>query len=329
MGRVAAVAGPLLGVLLVATMPVVGYSGAQAGVWAALILPTVAVAGVTAWLLPWHRWPDWALLVVPLGGFGSLAVLGQVSEGKASVFAGYSALLFLFVGLTQRPWTSVALLPLAVPTHVLLYGGLSAEMVARLPISVTVWLATAEIVSRYRTRTRDAFDDMETMAHVDALTELANRRGLARRLGSLRPEDTVLLLDLDNFKQLNDTYGHAAGDEVLRGFGAVVRSVIRSGDQAIRYGGEELLLLLRATDAAGALRIDDRLRTVWAELRPDVTFSGGIAAVGHGQPPALGRADEALYAAKARGRNRTLVHPPGAAISRSSTTSAAPSRRAG
>jgi diguanylate cyclase (GGDEF)-like protein len=308
MGRVAAVGGPVLGVLLVATMPMVGYPPAQTLRWAALALPVVLAASLAGWCLPWRRWSERALLLVPVGGFGCLALLGQASAGRAAVFAAYPALLFLFVGLTQRPWTSVVLLPLALPTQFLLYGGVSTQLAGRLPISVVVWLSTAEVVSRYRIRTRHAFDDMETVAHQDALTGLANRHGLTGRLRSLGPDDAVLLVDLDHFKRLNDAAGHTAGDQVLRDFGAVVRSVIRSGDEVIRYGGEEILLLLRATDVAGARRLDSRLRAEWAEIQPGVTYSGGIAVVGHNRLPALGRADEAMYAAKTQGRNCTLVH---------------------
>jgi diguanylate cyclase (GGDEF)-like protein len=309
MARIAALASPPLAALIPATMPFVGYSRTEAVTWAALMVPTVLLSAAIGWFLPWRRWPDLALLAVPLAGFAHLGVLGIASDGRASVYGGYSALLFLFIGLTQRPWTSIAVLPLGLVTFFALYSGPSGELVARLPISITVWLSVAEIVARYRTRTGHVVDDLETQAHVDPLTGLGNRHDLGQRLRELHPDDAVLLVDLDHFKRINDEAGHAAGDHVLHEFGAVVRSVIRGGDRAIRYGGEEFLILLRESTAEGAARLDHRLRVAWAETRPDVTYSGGIAVVGQGHPqPVLARADQALYAAKAGGRDRTIVH---------------------
>jgi diguanylate cyclase (GGDEF)-like protein len=307
LGRVAAVAGPLLSLLVPTTMPLIGFSAAETRTWAALIVPVMALAGLAAWLTPWRRLPDAALLAVPLTAWGCLAILGVESHGRASAYAGYSALLFLFIGLTQQPWTCFALLPIAVLTQVALYGGFSTQLAARVPISLVVWVATAEIVARYRARSLHAFDAMEIRANIDPLTELENRHDLGRLLGRLHPDDAVLLIDIDRFKWLNDSAGHAAGDDVLRDFGAAVRDVIRVGDRAVRYGGEEFLVLLPGAGVTGAQRLDERLRAAWQSLRPDVTFSAGIAVVGHVQRPVLDRADAALYAAKESGRNCTLV----------------------
>jgi diguanylate cyclase (GGDEF)-like protein len=246
--------------------------------------------------------------VVPLGAWAGLAVLGLASHGQAAPYAGYSGLLFLFIGLTQRPWTSLLLLPVALSVHVAMYGGPSAELAARLPISITVWVATAEVIARYRVQTGEAFAGLERRAHVDPLTGCGNRYDLARMLAGLRAGDAVVLLDLDHFKRLNDTAGHAAGDDVLRETGALLRQVARREDSVIRYGGEEFLVLLPGAGEAGAASFDARLRAAWADVRPDVTFSTGIAVVDAattGGATAVAHADEALYAAKAAGRART------------------------
>jgi diguanylate cyclase (GGDEF)-like protein len=206
--------------------------------------------------------------------------------------------------LTQRPWTSLVLLPLAVAAFFALYGGPAAVLAAWLPISVLVWLATAETVAG----TGGAVDDLETQAHWDPLTELSNRNRLTERLARLGPDAAVLLVDLNHCKRINDRHGHVAGDAVLRNFGTEVCSVVRGRDKAIRYGGEECLLLLGFPGVAGAQLVDARLRAAWQQLRPDVTSSSGLAAVGPaGSRPVLQRADAALYLAKAAGRNRTVV----------------------
>jgi diguanylate cyclase (GGDEF)-like protein len=312
MGRAAALSGPALALVIPLTMPIVGFSEHETLVWTALIVPIAVVSGVVGWFLPWRKWPDSALLAVPMTGFASLDVLGLASDGRASVYGGYTSLLFLFIGLTQRAWTSLAMLPLAIMTQVLLYGGFDAQLVARLPISVIVWLVSAEIISRYRARTSDVVDDLETQAHRDPLTGLGNRYGLGRRQAALRPGDAALLIDLDDFKHINDVAGHAAGDQALRDFGTVVLSVLRASDHAVRYGGEEFLILVPGAGELGAQRLDGRLRAAWAQARPDITYSGGIAVVGIGigdsERPVLARADQALYRAKALGRNRTLAH---------------------
>jgi diguanylate cyclase (GGDEF)-like protein len=301
-------------------MPLVGYTMEQVGGWAAVVVPGVLGASAAAWFLPWRRWHDRALLAVPLGAWACLAVLGLISHGQAAPYAGYSGLLFLYIGLTQRPWTSLLLLPVALSVHVMLYGGPSAELAARLPISITVWVATAEVVARYRVQTGQAFDGLERRAHVDPLTGCGNRYDLSRTLAALRPGDAVVLLDLDHFKRLNDTAGHAAGDDVLRETGALLRQIARREDSVIRYGGEEFLVLLPGAGEAGATGFDARLRAAWADVRPDVTFSTGIAVVDAattGGPAAVAHADEALYAAKAAGRARTTswrADPAGATL---------------
>ena len=191
MARVAALAAPTIAVTLLATMPLLGYTSEQVGAWAAVVVPGVLGASLAAWFLPWRRWHDRALLAVPLGAWAGLAVLGLASHGRAAPYAGYSALLFLYIGLTQRPWTSLFLLPVALAVHVVMWGGLSAELAARLPISITVWVATAEVVARYRVQTGEAFAGLERRAHVDPLTGVGNRYDLSRMLAALRPGDAV------------------------------------------------------------------------------------------------------------------------------------------
>jgi len=139
-------------------------------------------------------------------------------------------------------------------------------------------------------------------ASIDALTGLANRRTLGRALGRLRPEDTVVMIDLDHFKAINDSLGHHEGDKVLRLFAQTLASTVRATDQVGRYGGEEFVVIL---SEGGAERFLARLRIEWMRIRPyPVTFSAGLASAGPEPRKALHASDRALYRAKQSGRNR-------------------------
>ena len=162
----------------------------------------------------------------------------------------------------------------------------------------------------------------------DALTQVANRRGLAQafdveraRLQRARTEGkpcglAVGLIDIDNFKKLNDTLGHAAGDVALQKLAQQVREQLRPLDTVARFGGEEFVVLLPDIDTAEAQSVLTRLqRKLSASLfmhdnkEVFVTFSAGVTALREAEPleSALERADEALYEAKRTGKNRTCI----------------------
>jgi len=142
-------------------------------------------------------------------------------------------------------------------------------------------------------------------ASTDSLTGLPNRRMLERALGRLSADDTVIMLDLDHFKQVNDTFGHAAGDAVLRVFGHVLGATVRGRDTVGRFGGEEFVVVLPSMQGADAFL--DRLRAEWLTKRPfPVTFSAGIAASTGDPDETVHLADEALYQAKKAGRDQWI-----------------------
>ena len=167
---------------------------------------------------------------------------------------------------------------------------------------------------------REALAERDRLAHqlaklasTDALTLLRNRRAFDVLRADQREAPTlpmtVVMLDIDHVKAINDTHGHAVGDQILRRLADTVRSVLRRDDEAVRYGGEEFALVLPGTDGEGARILLERLRAQVASLRVPVpfTFSAGYAEVRPGESgidPALARADAALYAAKANGRDR-------------------------
>ena len=163
---------------------------------------------------------------------------------------------------------------------------------------------------------------LETLATVDGLTGLKNHRTFqeelereyqkCRRYG---PELSLLLLDVDHFKQYNDTYGHPAGDEVLKQVAQYIACEARSTDLAARYGGEEFAVVLSSTGAAGAAIFGERLRTAimnapWPQRT--ITASIGIATFDTSmtsRSTLVAQADSALYHSKRSGRNRVTLAP--------------------
>jgi two-component system cell cycle response regulator len=179
---------------------------------------------------------------------------------------------------------------------------------------------------RYTERLRDNVQLSIEAAITDGLTGLYNRRYMESHVTTLVEQATgrnkpltVLVLDIDYFKSINDSYGHDAGDDVLREFAIRVRKSIRGIDLACRYGGEEFVIVMPETDLAVATTVAERLRRrIAMEPFPieqgrrsiDVTISIGIAALeGAGDTVAnlLKRADQALYRAKRDGRNRVVA----------------------
>lgn len=158
---------------------------------------------------------------------------------------------------------------------------------------------------------------LEQLATIDSLTGLANRRVFESRLAtdfalSRRSDHSlcVLVLDIDNFKKRNDTYGHAAGDDALRVLAAVLKENTRAADLAARVGGEEFAILLTATDCEGAAHFTSRLQTQIRDAfccSGQITVSIGIAALKSetaGWEQMLSEADYAMYQAKRAGKDR-------------------------
>ncbi len=174
------------------------------------------------------------------------------------------------------------------------------------------------VLRRYQAR-------IAALATTDTLTGLPNRRGfdilanqaLQEALREQKPLAT-LMIDLDNFKTLNDTHGHLAGDEVLRGFAANLRGCLRQADILCRWGGEEFIVLLKDTTPAAAHHLAEKIRLLAEQSRYpvgdavlQVNTSIGLTELASGDTlhSLLSRADRALYRAKQSGRNRVCVEP--------------------
>ena len=226
-----------------------------------------------------------------------------------------------------------------LPMMIIVEPGEEARLLRGLDIGVNDYIVrpvdSNELVARVRTQVkrkryvehlRDRLEETVEMAMLDPLTALHNRRYMMSHLETLLQEATmrdkqvsVLMLDIDYFKVVNDTHGHDAGDAVLREFAERVRRNIRGIDLACRLGGEEFVVVMPDTDLAKAYLIGERLRQCIAAAPFDagekasalkMTASVGVAAIEQpSDTPSriLKRADQALYCAKRDGRNRVVA----------------------
>lgn len=179
------------------------------------------------------------------------------------------------------------------------------------------------VLQTHQTTLRDMMGQLQSLADTDSLTGLANRRYFLseaqRRITLLSPGRKVgiALIDLDNFKKINDVYGHAAGDEVLQGFARIARGSLRDKDLVARFGGEEFVILLDNSDLAALHQCIERIRTRFAQtcftsVGEEIycTLSAGLNLIGLDEDleKRLKQADQALYRAKGTGRNRCEVY---------------------
>jgi len=269
-------------------------------------------------------------------GFGCLLLL---PDNALIVDAVVFAFVMLMAGghtasYSAHPFTVVAgVLCLTVPITV--YFGLQPDTFHRAMAFVSLMYVAASLRSintlgYFFGRTYRLAHELkrekaraEELARVDFLTNLANRRAfyeegereLQSLQGSNRPA-AVVMLDIDHFKSVNDRYGHAAGDSVIRAVAELIRANLRASDIAGRLGGEEFALLLPDTAAATVLVAAERLRAATEALlveqdgvRIDFTLSIGVAVLADDATldQWVARADAALYRAKQAGRNRVAV----------------------
>ncbi|NTS76657.1 diguanylate cyclase [Catenovulum sp. SM1970] len=188
-------------------------------------------------------------------------------------------------------------------------------------------LALKEHIHQQEVRERELLaikEELAELASSDPLTGLKNRRcffeGAEKeflRFKRLSASFTVLMIDLDNFKSINDTYGHAAGDLVLKAFAELTQGLFRDYDIVARFGGEEFVILLPETNCDSAFRVAQRLRSqtakhkiTYQDYRIKLTASIGIAEVEKADVDinaSIERADNAVYLAKKQGRNQVIV----------------------
>ncbi len=210
---------------------------------------------------------------------------------------------------------------------------LGAELDALLSDSRDTGAALAVLAQRLRSATgeleklRAELDLAKVQATMDSLTGVANRRCFDDTLKQLvrerQPDESgpsVVLIDLDHFKRINDQFGHVFGDTVLKNIALAIRSCVKGRDLVARYGGEEFVVLLPSTPLAGAAALAEQIRGTIAGARirrgntqeriGDITVSLGVAAwhAGESMESLIERADQALYRSKGEGRNRVSTN---------------------
>src|SRR5918911_1246430 len=193
------------------------------------------------------------------------------------------------------------------------------ELIARVDVAIRL-KQERDLLRMNAEEARERAEVAQERAMTDPLTGLLNRYGLQHILAREHAEArrytrplSCLIIDLDNFKAVNDTYGHAAGDLALQQIAGILREAVRRSDTVFRYGGEEFLVLLPETDLDGAVALGEKIRTS-AASRPfgdgerifNLTLSAGASTLCDDESgnDMIARADMVLYQAKERGRNR-------------------------
>ncbi len=264
----------------------------------------------------------------------NLALYTVLDSLRGAILIGMPVVI-VFCAFSLRPRQTVRLSVFAIAGLAATIGAMVLLQPARHPLyeesvhfalttfgMVSVTAITGEL-SRLRAQLVKAIGTIRTLATTDELTLLANRRHMHDVLAALQDRRAALpnhvcvaLLDVDFFKAINDKYGHAAGDTVLRSFAQAAGATLRSADKLARWGGEEFLLLMPDTRLAEAMAVLDRMAERIGAVRvPEVdpqlriTFSAGVAAsLPHERfDEAIQRADAAMYRAKASGRNCVLA----------------------
>ena len=277
------------------------------------------VAGVLAWIAPWARWPSKATLWLVPVAISLVCLSDSYGVTPATVYGVYFVVVFAWVGMWHQPGTSIRL---AVPATLsyLLPVGLSSvpsdDFVRSVGVVIPVCVILGEVMSATIEKMRQAHEAQERASAAlaaamitDDLTGLGNRRLGHQLLESLDHGDALMLIDLDRFKVVNDTFGHAEGDRLLAQLGEFLRGALHNSDDVFRYGGDELVIIQRA----GGQHPMDVARLVlhgWRLLNPTTTLSIGIAVhdAANSMAQTFGEADSALYEAKNQGRDRARMH---------------------
>jgi diguanylate cyclase (GGDEF)-like protein len=275
----------------------------------------------------YRRETRWKIAIETCGMIAFITWGLWFTEGLASPLLNAYLLPVITSSLTLGKRTTLANVALIAACYLLLAGAFSAEEVASMRFAASFFaqlapvLLVAYITTMFSADIRYGLQRAKLLAETDDLTGLFNPRGFAiaanRMFGQAvryeRPA-SVLMIDSDNLKAVNDTHGHEAGNGLLRHLAAAIQAELRSTDVPARYGGDEFIVLLPETPPKGALDVAERIRTAidakpldFGDKRITATVSVGVACFpddGRSLDALAARADRALYQAKQRGRNR-------------------------
>lgn len=307
------------------------------GVWEKTLPWRAAGAAATALLIPFARSRPshrrFVLVGLLMLFFGQTSICLALTEIPNGFRVGLAYLQFYMSAValfSPTRWHSLAFVTpvVLIPNVMMAWGGSILEDFIVINGVMIPFAAVGVIISRVtEASVWRAFKlelQMQVEARHDVLTGCLNRRYITQlatqevsRSTRHNHVFTVLLMDLDHFKKVNDTYGHAAGDQALKSFAEICRNNVRTSDSVARFGGEEFLVLLPDTDASHAKILAERIRsnTELAMVHSEgisfkITVSIGIAQFAGGSDPfeqIVARADTALYRAKANGRNRVEI----------------------
>ncbi len=270
-----------------------------------------------------------ALYRLSLGGAGAwpgvaslllVALLAAAGTGLARRIPRYQE-----DTVTHRAWTALVIFGTAHLPFFLAFFLAGKPVVQALPIYLTLTvlnglgLVAAHLVKQSRLQSLAQTEGLKQLVFVDPLTSALNRRRFDEDLRRPQQPAFVLLLDLDQFKQINDTYGHERGDRVLGALVQTLQETVRPTDGVYRLGGEEFAVLLSPCDEMAVMRVAEGLRRRVQELvaaraglgsEQQVTVSGGLVRLEGEKREVLRSADELLYQAKSAGRNRIMTNLP-------------------
>jgi diguanylate cyclase (GGDEF)-like protein len=277
------------------------------------------VLGIVVSQLPWSRWSARATLALVPAALALIVVGRCLDPSGGPLYGLWFVVVFGWVGSWHPPRMCLALAPVGALAYVLPFlpgsPASSPEALATAAIAVPIAVVLGEVLAAHGAAMQQAQVALETSAALleranltDDLTGVGNRRRANSLLDSIQPGDGLAILDLDHFKRVNDTLGHAQGDRVLMALGAYLLDAVRDADCVARFGGEEFLILLRGAGAAAG-EVIERLVAGWRAGGQGVTLSAGVAVHVAGRSPmlTLQQADTLLYAAKAAGRDQVLA----------------------
>jgi diguanylate cyclase (GGDEF)-like protein len=291
-----------------------------------LILPLVLLAGALARTRIAFRLSGFRSLIIPLVGLFSVAACNTAGLLSPVPLGVYFIVVFLWIGQWHPPGTALRFTPVAVAAYLVPYAiGAPKDdsTVASVVLVIAASIMVAEVVARQTTnavkasaRQADALDALSRASVTDELTGLGNRRLGNRLLDELREGDVTILLDVDRFKAINDTFGHSRGDRLLQDLGTFLLREVRESDSVARMGGEEFMVVLKGAPVEQALAVATRLVDSWRRTAPLATISAGVAVHEHGRGPSdtYATADRALYEAKEAGRDQVVLAAQGSAM---------------
>jgi diguanylate cyclase (GGDEF)-like protein len=260
------------------------------------------------------------------GSLAAMVVKNKLALPAAGEWRDRDEEMYVFdQGMRMKGFESLYMLPLLVKDEVVGTFTVAARRPGAFPVDRREMLGVIANQVAISLQNGRMYQALEEQATTDGLTGLVNHRTFQERFAAMlaradrhRFRVSLILIDIDHFKKINDAYGHPTGDQVLGRVAGILKASARTVDIVARYGGEEFAIVLESTERAGARQLAERIRQEVSEQtfesgkgRFTSTLSLGVAVYpddARTKQEVIARADQALYGAKHGGRNRTLCH---------------------